>query len=54
MVCDLELQAVTRLLGETRGRAVLEAWNHYSWIYDQVLNNPEVRRINERHGMLVP
>ncbi len=54
VVCDLELQAMTRLVGEEKGRAVLEGWNHYTWIYEQVLGNPEVRRVNERHGMVVP
>jgi hypothetical protein len=54
MVCDLELQAMTELVGEARARAVIEGYGHYAWIYDQVLHNPVVRRINERHGAVVP
>lgn len=54
VVCDLELQAMTILIGEQRARATLAKHTHYPWIYDQVLNNPDVRRINERHGALVP
>ena len=54
VVCDLELQAMTRLVGEEKARAVIEGWSHYTWIYEQVLANPEVRRINQRLGMLVP
>lgn len=54
VVCDLELQAMTRLVGEEKARAVIGGWQHYTWIYQQVLENPGVRRINERFGMLVP
>lgn len=54
VICDLELQALTRLLGEERARAVLAGWQHYTWIYEQVLGNPEVRRINERFGWVAP
>ncbi len=54
VVCDLELQAMTILVGEERARAVLESNTHYTWIYDQVLNNPLVRQVNERHGAVVP
>jgi len=54
VVCDLELQAMTQLIGEADARAVLEGYNHYPWIYEQVLTNPVVRQINERHGMVVP
>jgi len=54
MVCDLELQAMSELLGEARARAVLEGYRHYPWIYDQVLHNPVVRQVNERQGAVVP
>lgn len=54
MVCDLELQAMTELVGEARARAVIEGYRHYPWIYEQVLHNPLVRQVTERHGALVP
>jgi len=52
VICDLEFQAMTALVGESEARRVLEGWTHYSWIYDQVLNNPKVRETNARHGWL--
>ncbi len=54
VICDLELQAMSRLLGKERARAVIAGWEHYTWIYEQVLENPEVRRVNERFGWLAP
>ena len=54
VICDLELQAMTRAVGAEKARQVLAGWQHYTWIYDQVLNNPEVRRVNERFGWVVP
>ena len=54
VICDLELQAMSRLVGEEKAREVIQGWEHYTWIYEQVLGNPEVRRVNERFGMLVP
>jgi hypothetical protein len=54
VVCDLELQAMTRLVGEARAREVLRAWKHYPWVYQRVLEDPEVRRINAAAGMLLP
>jgi hypothetical protein len=52
--CDLELQAMTRLVGEADARKLLEGSRHYTWIYRQVLTNPEVRRVNARFGLLLP
>ena len=54
IVCDLELQAMTELVGEARAREVLAGSMHYTWIYEQVLGNPAIRRVNARHGLLVP
>ncbi len=54
IVCDLELQAMTELVGEARAREVLAANRHYIWIYEQVLGNPVIRQVNVRHGLLLP
>ena len=27
---------------------------HYPWVYEQVLQNPAVRELNEKHGWIVP
>jgi len=54
IVCDLEFQAMTRLVSEKRARDLLGGWRHYTWIYEQVLGNPQVRRINAEFGLLLP
>lgn len=50
IVCDLEYQAMTILFDEATARGVLGANTHYEWIYERVLDDPAVRRINLRHG----
>lgn len=50
LVCDLELQAMTRLIGEDAARDVMASWTHYEWIYDRVLTDPRVREVVVRHG----
>jgi hypothetical protein len=55
IVCYLELQALTELLGESRARQQLERWTHYTWVYRTVLTDTE--RIGgpvRRHGVVVP
>lgn len=54
VVCDLEFQALTELVGEERAREHLAAMTHYTWIYQQVLEDPRVREVTTRHGLLVP
>jgi hypothetical protein len=54
VVCDLEFQAMTRLVGEQRARETLSKWTHYTWIYDRVLNDPVVRQTTTKHGLLIP
>ena len=54
IICDLEYAAMQILVGDANARQVLQDWQHYTWIYDQVLNNPEVRAINERNGLTPP
>lgn len=53
IVCDLEYQAVSILLGVEKARQVLGSWQHYRWIYKQVLENPSVREVNSRHGFVL-
>ena len=52
VVCDLEYQAMTILVGEARAREILAANQHYTWIYDRVLNDARVRQVNVRHGLV--
>ena len=53
IVCDLEFQAMTALVGLERARQVLASWDHYEWIYDKVLNDARIREVNRRHGWAV-
>lgn len=53
LVCDLEFQAMSLLVGEERAREVLSANRHYTWIYDRVLDDPRVREIAAAHGFLI-
>lgn len=50
LVCDLELQAMTALLGEETARETLARITHYEWIYERVLDDPRVRQVSLRHG----
>jgi hypothetical protein len=50
LVCDLEYQVMTSLVGEAAARTTLAANTHYQWIYDKVLADPRVREIALQHG----
>jgi hypothetical protein len=50
LICDLELQAMTALVGESAARKTLGDFEHYTWIYDKVLNDARVRDIALRYG----
>ena len=53
IVCDLEFQGMTRLIGEARARLLLARITHYEWIYERVLTDEGVREVNERHGFVL-
>jgi hypothetical protein len=50
LVCDLEYQAMTALVGEGAARETLARIGYYKWIYEKVLNDPRVRAVALRHG----
>lgn len=50
LVCDMELQALTTLVGQTAARETLAQMRHYEWIYDKVLNDPRIREVTLSHG----
>jgi hypothetical protein len=50
LVCDMELQVMTALIGQTPAREILAKMTHYEWIYEQVLNDPRVREVALTHG----
>jgi hypothetical protein len=55
IVCYLEVQALTELLGEPRARQQLERWTHYTWVYRTVLTETErIGDLLRRHGVVVP
>ena len=53
LVCDLEFQAMSALVGESTARETLASFSHYSWIYDRVLTDSRVREVALRHGFNV-
>lgn len=50
LVCDMELQALTTLVGQKVARETLAQITHYEWVYDKVLGDPRVREVSLRHG----
>lgn len=50
LVCDMEYQAMTTLVGEATARETLGRITHYEWIYEKVLNDPRVHEVALRHG----
>ena len=54
IVCDLELQAMTQLIGEERARTLLAGTSFYQWIYGKVLNDPRVREVTREWGFSSP
>jgi hypothetical protein len=55
ILCTLELQALTELLGESSARQQLARWTHYTWVYQTVLTDTEqIGGLLRRHGIVVP
>ena len=55
IVCTLELQALTELLGEPSARQQVARWTHYTWVYRTVLTDTEkIADLVRRHGIIVP
>lgn len=53
VVCDLEFQAMTILVGREEAKRVLDTWDHYEWIYDRVIEDPYVRTVMTRNGLIL-
>jgi para-nitrobenzyl esterase len=55
IVCLLEKDALSALLGEDAARRQLAAWTHYTWVYQKVLEEGDrIRPIVDRHVGAVP
>lgn len=50
LVCDLEYQALSTMVGPDRARETLARITHYEWIYERVLNDPRIREVALRNG----
>jgi len=52
LVCMLEFDAVRQVFGEAAARRTLGGWQHYTWIYREVLDRPEpLRRVLRARGL---
>lgn len=54
IVCDLEFQSMTKVIGEKLARQLLTEWTHYTWIYNKVLSDSRIREINIKNGFVIP
>lgn len=54
VVCDMEFQAMSALLGDETARSILGRGTVYPWIYDQVLSDPRIREVVRKHRLLIP
>jgi hypothetical protein len=53
VVCDLEFQAMTILVGREEAARTLQLYTHYEWIYDRVVEDPFVRSVLTRHKLIL-
>jgi hypothetical protein len=48
IVCDLEFQAMSEIVGEQRARALMSSHGHYTWICQTLPHDVKVRAVNLR------
>jgi hypothetical protein len=54
-VCSLEYVSLAEVIGEADAAAVLSEQVHYSWMYEQILADPDwARNLLRRHGLFAP
>lgn len=52
IICTLELDALTNLLGENRARAVIRNRSYYTWVYERAMSDDgRIRSVLEQHGL---
>ena len=50
LVCTLEFDALRSLLGEETTRKIFSGYDHYTWVYKEVLQRPEpIRKVLRAH-----
>jgi hypothetical protein len=55
IICTLELEALTKLLGEERARKVSQNRPYYTWIYHRALTDgAKLRSVMKHHGPELP
>ncbi|WP_169307712.1 hypothetical protein [Gemmatimonas aurantiaca] len=55
LVCLGEFDVVRQLFGEAVARRTLAAWQHYPWVYREVLERQApIRAILDRHSLTIP
>jgi hypothetical protein len=55
IVCALEYQSLSDILGPSAAAAVLAQFDHYTWVYEQILGDPGwFADLLHRHGVRVP
>jgi hypothetical protein len=55
IVCSLEYVSLAEVVGEADAVTVLSDQVHYSWMYEQILADPDwARGLLSRHGLAVP
>ena len=55
IVCALEFDALSVLVGEGPARAELESKSYYTWVYEQVLENDQgIRAAMKKHKIELP
>lgn len=55
LVCLGEFDVVRRLFDEAIARRTLGGWQHYRWVYREILERPApIRAILDRHGLTIP
>ena len=54
IVCWLELDAMTRLVGAGQARKLLAQFGHYTWNYEHVLRDTDqIGSVLRRHGLII-
>lgn len=55
LVCQLEYDALRYLFGDAPAWRTIAGWQHYRWVFRQVLERPEaIRQVVRSHGLDAP
>lgn len=55
IICTLELNALSQLIGDERARKQITERSYYTWVYQQALNDDgKIQAVLERHQLALP